>query len=130
PSPTSVLFALRSRCGLYRSRRSRSGVCVAGKGVSGESAPDAVSQDQSIIRSAPFRSSICRVDRTNETVRYAQQTVIVRTSIRGRLRVAGYLLYTCAMASSVHGQTTGQIAGIIKDQTGAVMVAAEVPFVR
>jgi hypothetical protein len=34
------------------------------------------------------------------------------------------------MVVPVHGQTTGQIAGIIRDQTGAVMVAAEVTIVR
>ena len=45
-SPAGVQFALRHRCGLYRSRRSGSGVFVAGKGLSGEGAPDAIPQSR------------------------------------------------------------------------------------
>jgi hypothetical protein len=52
------------------------------------------------------------------------------TSIPRRLIVGGCLLWLCVGATPAHGQTTGQIAGIVRDRTGAVLVGAEVTIVR
>jgi hypothetical protein len=39
-------------------------------------------------------------------------------------------LCLCVRATPVHGQTTGQLAGIVRDRTGAVIVGADVTIVR
>src|SRR5687767_229173 len=51
-------------------------------------------------------------------------------SIRRRLLLAGCLLCLWVRATPVHGQTTGQIAGVVRDPTGAVIVGAEVTIMR
>ena len=52
------------------------------------------------------------------------------TRIPRRLIVGGCLWCLCVGATPAHGQTTGQIAGIVRDRTGAVLVGAEVTIVR
>ena len=52
------------------------------------------------------------------------------TNIRRCRFLAACLLCLSVRATPVLGQTTGQIAGIVRDRTGAVLVGAEVTVVR
>ena len=54
----------------------------------------------------------------------------MHTNRQRRLLLAGCLLCLCVRQTTVHGQTAGQIAGVVRDQTGAVIVGADVTIVR